>query len=244
MSSRGVNPVQQKNRAAQHQKRQGGILVCAPTCSGKSTFVNAISQIDSKIVDGDIALNEAKIEHSLGMWMKEGFDDERRQVVDHFRKLKANGYTVLYSGDPTALDADVIVPMNPGKRWALTVARCKELGIQPDKKSFDIETSFYRNFGGRKSDKLQNAVGYHKFVFTVPTPMTQEFTPSECTACITAADARALASSPIRYDQLNSTITNAASSGLFSVVFPDLNDREAHYLSGIGYSCKDENIGW
>ena len=121
-------------------------LVCSPMGFGKSHFVN--SHPDSIYLDGDKVLEEDGISNKNIYWYEDIHFKKRQPIIKCLNQKIREGYIVLYSPNPSLINANqingrviILYDQDTQGRWERLQQRN---GFCPSKERFDLEEEIYK----------------------------------------------------------------------------------------------------
>lgn len=134
-----------------------GLLIQAPMGTGKSYWIKNLVPENKKdiFLDGDELLDKLGIKNRNYFWYDSKSQLERQTIINAFEKYLANGYFILYSGNPNLMQTDVIIHIDPVERKK----RVSDPGrFNPSDEQFNREESAYiEAIENTKSDSSKTA---------------------------------------------------------------------------------------
>lgn len=133
-----------------------GLLILAPMGSGKSYFVQHAN--NPRIVDGDDILRKHNVPNKNYYWypsfsfnretqdLEANNENERQFITATLDYYVNKGYIVLYSGNPTRMNFDYLVYIDPTTRWNNLSERGKRGEWTPDTDQFNREEQVYSRY--------------------------------------------------------------------------------------------------
>lgn len=123
-----------------------GLIIQAPTGSGKSHFINNLPPRERhRYVDGDTLLENKGIKNRNYFWYNHKNSEERAAILHAFKEETAKGINILYSGNPLIIPTDILIIPPVELRWSCLQRRASRGEWIPSTEQFNREQRIYEH---------------------------------------------------------------------------------------------------